>query len=106
MATKKKGPGRGKGKPFPKGVGGGGKGRPKIPEDIKQAFKELSWGAIDALTDVLYDDEQPGSTRVAAAEVILNRAWGRPTQPVEGAGLDALAALAAALVAPVVDGKG
>lgn len=95
MATKKKTGG----KDFVKGQSGNAGGRPKIPADIKEAFRELSWDAIDTLTEVLTDEEQTGSTRVAAAEVILSRAWGKPTQMVEGTAVDALAALAAALTA-------
>jgi len=82
---------------FKPGQSGNPGGRKKIPDDLKQAFRELSWGAIDVLTEVLYDTEQPGSVRVQAAEVILNRGWGKPTQPLEGGAVEALAKLAESL---------
>ena len=42
-----------RGKPFKKGQSGNPSGRKKIPEEIKQAFKELTPIAISKLTELL-----------------------------------------------------
>jgi hypothetical protein len=38
------------------------------------------------LQTIMTEQQAPASARVAAAEALLNRGWGRPTQPVAGDG--------------------
>jgi hypothetical protein len=56
----------------------------KIPEDIRQAFKEISPKAVQTLFAAL--DQAPWPVRVIAAREILDRNLGRPRQAVEMSG--------------------
>ena len=47
-------------------------------------IRNLTTAAIAALETIMNQDSATASARVAAAEALLNRAWGRPTQPVAG----------------------
>lgn len=73
--------GRGKDGRFVKGNSGGG--RPKIPDDIKTAFKEASKDACAVLCKIVNDDNAKDSDRIRAAEVILDRGFGKPVQAVD-----------------------
>jgi endonuclease III len=64
-----------------KGYSGNPGGRPKMPEELKKAFQEQTQNALDTLVDVMGTGK--GSERVKAAEVILDRAWGKPVQAVD-----------------------
>jgi hypothetical protein len=74
-------PNRGQFKPGQSGNPGGAK---KIPEDIKQAFREISPKAVQTLFAAL--SEAPWPIKVAAAREILDRHLGRPRQSVEMSG--------------------
>jgi hypothetical protein len=39
--------------------------------------------AINTLADIVLNGEAPPAARVAAASVLLERAWGKPVQPVD-----------------------
>lgn len=68
---------------FKKGQSGNPNGRPKIPEDIKKAFKEASKGACEVLTSIMLDPTAKDVDRIRAAEVILDRGWGKAVQAVD-----------------------
>ena len=74
-----------RGKAFQKGMTGNAGGRPKLPEDIKHV-RELARAhtedAIYALVEVLHGDG--ASAKVAAANALLDRGWGKAEQPVVG----------------------
>ena len=74
-----------RGKAFPKGKSPNPGGRPKLPEDIKHV-RELARlytpQAVQALVDTLKDGGW--SAKVAAANVLLDRGWGKPEQPIVG----------------------
>jgi Family of unknown function (DUF5681) len=66
------------GKRFQKGQSGNPSGRVKIPPDVKEMARGLTKEAIQTLAAVMRDAHAPHSARVRSAEVILDRAWGRP----------------------------
>jgi Family of unknown function (DUF5681) len=61
-----------------KGQSGNPSGRVKIPPDVKEMARGLTKEAIATLAAVMRDGSAPHSARVRSAEVILDRAWGRP----------------------------
>lgn len=74
----------------PKNPGGNaGKGRPrgslnKATASIRKAAQQYSVEAIEALATVMRDLTAPHAARVSAANSILDRGHGKPTQPVSG----------------------
>jgi hypothetical protein len=76
-----------RGKAFAKGKSGNPGGRPKLPEDIKhvrELARKYTASAVAALVEVL--DGDSAAARVAAANAILDRGWGKPEQAIVGAG--------------------
>ena len=69
-----------RGKPFEPGNKMGG--RTKLPEELKEAFKALAPKALETLADVMANSDRD-SDRVKAAEVILDRGYGKATQPID-----------------------
>ena len=56
-------------------------GRPKLPADIREAFKAKAPEALEVLTRCLQSDDD----RIAmmAAQAILDRGYGKPTQSID-----------------------
>src|SRR5262249_52848053 len=71
---------------FPKGVTGNAGGRPKAELHIRELAREHTEQAIRALVEIMTGEDKhaPAIARVAAAEAILDRAWGKPVQMVGG----------------------
>lgn len=69
---------------FRKGVSGNPGGRPKEVGYVRDLARQHTEEAIKTLVAIMQDPTQPGRVRVAAAEAILDRGWGRPTQPIGG----------------------
>lgn len=68
---------------FKPGQSGNPSGRPRIPEEVKEAFRAASGDACRVLCDIVNDFSAKDSDRIRAAEVILDRAWGKPVQAVD-----------------------
>ncbi len=66
---------------FQKGQSGNPGGRSKLPADIREAFKAKAPEALEVLTRCL----QSGDDRIAmmAAQAILDRGYGKPTQSID-----------------------
>ena len=67
------------GRPFKKGQSGNPGGRPKVVAEIRQLARERGPEAIAALVKVMTKGKSEAA-RVAAANALLDRGWGRPKQ--------------------------
>jgi HEAT repeat protein len=72
----------GKGRPFPKGISGNPGGRPKVLGDVQALARQKSPEAINTLANIMDDQKAPPAARVAAANALLDRGYGKPTQPI------------------------
>lgn len=72
---------------FVKGQSGNPSGRPKIPPNVRDAARSLTMTALRTLEEVCANGVSEAA-RVAAAQAILDRAWGKPQQHVELTGDD------------------
>lgn len=73
---------------FVKGQSGNPGGRPKQDPEVRRLAKALTVEAIGTLADVMRNKRAPAAARVSAAEALLNRGWGKPSQAVEVQGPD------------------
>ena len=76
-----------------KGQSGNPTGRPKEYAEVRTLARAESAEAIKTLATIMRSKKELARTRVAAAEALLNRAWGKPTQPVADGSDDELRAL-------------
>lgn len=58
-------------------------GRPKLPEELKEAFRTAAPDALDVLVRILKDEGAKHSDRIKCAEIILDRGYGKPVQAVD-----------------------
>lgn len=63
-----------------KGQSGNPGGRPKALREVEEAARQHTVNAIATLAAVCGDEKQPGAARVSAANALLDRAWGKPTE--------------------------
>ena len=66
-----------------RGQSGNPDGRRKEVGPVRELAKQYTEAAIDTLAKVMEDPSAPPSARVAAAEALLARGWGRPQQDVD-----------------------
>ncbi len=76
--------GGGAGRPFVKGQSGNPGGRPKEIAHVRELARSRTVEAVETLTDIMRNPDEPAAARVRAAETLLDRGWGRPTQPISG----------------------
>lgn len=69
---------------FEKGQSGNPGGRPKADIRVRELARAQTENAIATLVRVMEDGKAPPAARVAASSVILDRGWGKATQPIEG----------------------
>ena len=72
---------RGPGRPFQPGQTGNPGGRPRIANNVREIARQHTDDAIRALVEVVQDKAHP--QRVAAANALLDRGYGKPIQQVE-----------------------
>jgi len=70
---------------FRPGVSGNPGGRPKAALDVQELARAHTPDAIAALVAALANPRE----RVSAAVALLDRGWGKPTQPLAGDGMAA-----------------
>ena len=74
---------RGTGRPFKKGVCPNPSGRPKMPTEMRDAFKSLAPESLEVLRKIMQSEEARDNDRIRAIEIILNRGYGTPVQSIE-----------------------
>lgn len=65
------------------GQGNPGGGRPKMPDELKKAFQARTQDALNVLVEVMMEGDK-NSDRIKAADSILDRAWGKAVQAIDG----------------------
>ena len=68
---------------FAKGSSGNPSGRPKIDAEIKEMLRGATPKAVQLLIQTVDDQEAPLKLRLDAAGTILDRVYGKPTQPID-----------------------
>jgi len=70
---------------FVKGQSGNPGGKPKELRSVVSQARRLTPLALRELRAILNDPEEGKQAKISAASVILDRAWGRPSQAFTGA---------------------
>ncbi len=65
---------------FVAGKSGNPHGRPKIPDNIKEAFRALVPEAVEILGSIMRNPKEKTLGRLDAIKTILDRAYGKPAQ--------------------------
>jgi hypothetical protein len=55
-------------------------GRPKVLGDVQELARQQSPEAINTLVAIMQNEKAPPAARVAAANSLLDRGYGKPTQ--------------------------
>lgn len=58
----------------------------KTPIEIRSLARGHTEKAINVLAGIMNEPTAPHAARVAAANSILDRGWGKPAQPLDGDG--------------------
>lgn len=66
---------------FVKGNPGGG--RPRQNHNVRDLARTFTAEAIATLVSIMKDEDMDAGPRVRAAEALLDRGWGKPSQPIE-----------------------
>ena len=65
-----------------KGQSGNPGGRPKVLGDVQELARQRSPEALNTLVEIMQSPKAPPAARVAAANSLLDRGYGRPTQTI------------------------
>ena len=72
-----------------KWIKGGGSpnpgGRPAILREVQELARSYTTTAITTLAKMCEDEKAPHMARVASSIALLDRGWGKPSQPIGGA---------------------
>lgn len=72
-------------------------GRPKKLAEIEAHAQLYTIEAIEVQVEIMRDQEAPAVARLRATELVNERGWGKPRQPVEHSGKVDVGAVAVAL---------
>lgn len=56
----------------------------KTPTEIRSLARGHTETAINVLAGIMSEPEAPHAARISAATALLDRGWGKPTQPIGG----------------------
>lgn len=70
---------------FKPGQSGNPGGRPKALMEVVELARKETAASLKALAEIRSDLAAPPAARVAAAQALLDRAWGKPSQAIGGA---------------------
>ena len=66
--------------PFVKGQSGNPGGRPKVVGEVQELARSHTADAVTTLAEIMRDTEAAPAARVAAANALLDRGYGKPLQ--------------------------
>jgi hypothetical protein len=56
----------------------------KTPAEIRSLARGHTEAAINCLAGIMNKETAPEAARISAATALLDRGWGKPTQPISG----------------------
>ena len=65
---------------FVKGMSGNPGGRPSQPQEFRELLEKHSTTALQKVIEILQDPKTQAKDKIRAAEIILDRTFGRPVQ--------------------------
>ena len=71
---------------FQKGQSGNPHGRPVVDHYVRDLARAATEPAIQTLVAIMLNERERGSARVAAAQALLDRAWGRAPADIPDTG--------------------
>ena len=74
--------------PFQKGKSGNPGGRPKVVGEVQTLARQHSTEAIQTLREIMRDKNAPPAARGYAANSLLDRGYGKPSQTITSGGKD------------------